>query len=247
VRVPPYTTRILLGSGAGLIWLWIAGPRRGFSRRDLTGLIWVVALGALAGGRLGYGLEHLPYFTQNPAHLPNVFEVGGLDGVGAWLGGLCGAALWIRVSPPSYRPTLEILIPTALLVAAGAWWACAHRGCAWGREVRPAPQRFGWLISEGPDLYHTLAPRFAVQQLSALLAAGSALLSMLVQRCALLLAALYAAATGALSHLRADPEPLVGGLRLDSLLLYGLALSFVMLHVRARGSPERHAAAVKGH
>ncbi|MFP4344031.1 MAG: prolipoprotein diacylglyceryl transferase family protein [Anaerolineales bacterium] len=247
MRVAPYTARIILGTGAGLVWLWYAAPRHGFSRRALTGLVWLAALGALLGGRLGYVLEHLLYFRENPAHLLNLLEVGGFDGAGAWWGGLCGVGLWTLRRAPACRPTLTLLIPAALLVAAGAWWGCADRGCAWGQEVRSAPRGWGWLVREGPDLYHTLAPRLAVQHLGALLALGGALSSMFLRSHALLVAALYAAATSALTFLRADPEPLVGALRLDFVLLLGLALFFVTLQLTGRESRRQREKIAKRH
>lgn len=214
---PPYAARLALGVSLGLFWLWILGPRRGFSRHYLTPLLWSVALGALLGGRLGYLFLHPPYFTRHPLDALALREVGGLAGWGAWLGGSSAAVAHALRRGYDPTATLGILAPAALLVAAGGWWGCADAGCAWGREAFTAPPRWRWLVMEGSDLYHTFAPRYAVQRAEAVVALGAAALASSGRRAAFLAVAAYMATSALLTLLRGDGVPALHGWRLDAL------------------------------
>ncbi|MGC9399779.1 MAG: prolipoprotein diacylglyceryl transferase family protein [Anaerolineae bacterium] len=226
-RIWPYTWRVGAGLALALLWLWGAAPSYGLERRRLTVTLWLLALGALAGGRLGYTLEHLRYFRARPEEVLAFRQTGGFHGVGVWVGGglVLAATLGRRSSERKVWKTLSWLTPAALLVAAGAWWGCADAGCAWGREVLTTPDWLRWAIVRLPDLYHTIRPRYPVQMaaaLSALLAAG---LAALYPRFALLCGAGYMLSVAALGVLRADTAPIIGGVRLDSWLHLWLALT----------------------
>ncbi|HXK41609.1 MAG TPA: prolipoprotein diacylglyceryl transferase [Anaerolineae bacterium] len=212
-----YTLRVLAGLLAGVMTVWILGWRQHLEPRRLTALVWVVLLGALLGGRASYVAQHAAYFAQHPVEAGLLWRVGGLDGPGAWAGGLAAATLWSwRARFPLWQ-TWSLLAPLGLLLAAGEWWGCGDVGCAWGREVTttvPLWQR--WLVHETPDLYHTFAPRYAVPWLAAGVAALVGGLAALWPRHAIGAVALYLAGMAALTLLRADPAPLVGNLRLDT-------------------------------
>ncbi|RLC90462.1 MAG: hypothetical protein DRI37_01365 [Chloroflexi bacterium] len=231
--VQEYTLRIGGGVLAGLLWLWIAGPRRQFTHSQLTGLLWAVAAGALLVGRVGYVAENVAYFAQHPLDVVRPWSVGGLHEIGTWLGGLAAAGIWAFRAKQPWMAVFTLLAPAALLVAAGGGWGCAAAGCAWGREALSVPDSQRWLISNGPDLYHTVMPRYPVQAAGALWALALALAAMFVRRCGLLAVSLYLAGMAALTFWRGDPVPMLGSQRLDTFLYLGLALSLWFLQWRA--------------
>ncbi len=231
--IPLYTLRVTLGAALGVLWLWWAAPRRGFSRARAAGLLWSVAAMALLAARLGYALGQPAYFRAHPADLWRLTAVGGVHGASAWLGGLLAAWIWARWADRAPTEVWNLLAPASLLVAAGAWWACLDRGCAWGRVALSSPPGWRWAVAELPDLYHVVMPRYAVQTLGA---AGALLLLPLAlgeRRCAGLAVALYLVGAAALTHLRADPVPQLGPYRADLLLNVALALGLWGTYWRA--------------
>lgn len=228
--IEPYTLRILIGTTAALLCLWLRAPAYGLSRRAAGGWLWGMALAALVSGRAGYVLGNLRYFSQQP-HA--ILRPGGMQGGAALLGSLLVALLWARGARRPFNALLAWLTPAILLIAAGAWWGCASVGCAWGRVVFFPSDQNPWYVTPSPDIYRNVLPRYAVQALGALCAlllAGGALLARARAAAAL---ALYAAAAGALTFLRADPVPLIAGLRVDSLQDVGIAWA-ILLSLRPR-------------
>lgn len=223
--IPEYTLRVLGGLLPGVAWVWYTGRQQSIPHRQIALLLWATLIGAILGGRLGYVAQNMAYFAQQPGDAASLWRVGGLDGPGAWVGGLAAALLCAWRMHASARQILEHLVPLALWLSAGAWWACSDAGCAWGREVTGAIEPWQrWLIRELPDLYHTFAPRYAVQLLAAGGALGLAGMLALWKGHNLAIIALYLAGISALTLLRADPVFLVGKLRLDTLLYGALAL-----------------------
>jgi len=227
-----YTLRVLSGLLPGVIWVWGVGRRQGYPSQQLTILLWATLLGGVLGGRLGYGAQNAAYFTQNPGDFILLWRVGGLDGSGAWLGGLAAATVYAWYTRTPAREILQLLVPLALLLSAGAWWGCEYTGCAWGREVSSVAESWQrWLIRELPDLYHTLAPRYAIQLLAAGWALGLTGILALWRGHSLTILALYLAGLSALTLLRADPALSIGNLRLDTIVYGALALGGGLLEI----------------
>jgi len=242
-QIWPYTQRIVAGVALALLWIWMMGPRRGFDRRRLIGLVWLLALGALLGGRLGYVLENVRYFTDRPGDVVAVRQIGGLHGAGAWFGGAFALIVWSRLRGEALFSLLQLILPAALLVAAGAWWGCADAGCAWGQEALSAPSALRWLVVDAPDLYHTVKPRYAVQLIAALVALLMAGLAMLFPGRSYLFVAGYLLGAAGLGLLRADPAVMIWGYRLDgwmrlalTIFLMGLCLKDSMVDVQPVGN-----------
>ncbi len=231
--IHPYTLRLSLGVLLGAAWLIWRAPRWGVSRAAIPALLWMLLASTLLLGRLGYVLGNPLYFSQNPGAILALGRVGGLYGGSAFVGGLL-AAMWFvrRVHLPLAR-LLTWLTPAVLLTAAGAWWGCAAAGCAWGQDaVTPV-----WLIAETRDLYGLLASRYATATLGmgwALLMVGAAVA---LGRCGGAALALYWVGEAALTTLRADPVPLWGAYRVDTLL--SLTLAACLWCVFWIGRPQR--------
>ncbi len=230
--IPGYTLRISCASLVGLFWVWVMAPRRGYTRAQLIGALWATASGALLVGRGGYALTNAAYFAQRPLDLFRWRQVGGLEGLGAWLGGLIAARLWVHWRGGEWEELLRLLAPAALLVRAGGWWGCAAAGCAWGREALSAPAWLQWAIVEAPDLYQTSAPRYAVQLAGTSWALCGAGLAMLLNRYSAAWLALYMGGAALLTYFQAPPAHLVGQYRLDFLFDLALMISFLYLQMR---------------
>lgn len=229
-----YTLWALLGVLGGSVWLVARAPHFSMSRAALPGLLWAVAVGALLAGRIGYVAGHGEYFAVHLGQILAPWRAGGLYGGSAWLGGLLAVLLYARWQHRPLCELLSLLAPAALLVAAGAWRGCAAAGCAWGKEALLAPRWAGWLVVDAPDLYHTLAPRYAVQALGVGWALATAALAATLRRCGGLAVALYLVGEAALTAWRADPMPVVGPFRVDWLLDVGLAALLWIVQWRYR-------------
>lgn len=231
--IPGYTLRISCAALAGLLWVWMMAPRRGYPRAQLLGALWAITGGALLVGRGGYALTNAAYFAQRPLDFFRWRQVGGLAGLAAWLGGLIAAWLWIHWrGGGEWEELLRLLAPAVLLVTAGVWWGCAAAGCAWGREALSAPAWLQWAIVEAPDLYQTSAPRYAVQLAGASGALCGAGLALLLNHYSAAWLALYMGGAALLTSFQANPVSLVGQYRLDFLLALALMLFFLYLQVR---------------
>ncbi len=200
-------------------------------------ILWATSIAAIIMGRCGYVVGNWPYFAQNPPAILQLRKVGGLHGGSAWVGGFLAAGLWTLLrSKPHPRGIYGVmdviarLSPIALLTAAGAWWGCADVGCAWGQETWRV---FTWwqriIIVEAPDIYHTVLPRYAVQNLGMLWALTMALVAMTIPRCGVLAVAGYLLGEAALSQMRGDPVPMLGPYRVDLLLNLGLSLTLWLM------------------
>ena len=242
-----YTLRLGCSIVLSLIWLWFAAPLFHIERSYLIKLVWVLSILALVCGRLGYVLMHITYFSQNPLQLFQLHRTGGIHGESSLLGGLIGLGIWAahrnrrllagekvptthdaQSFSQSFEYLLALFTPAILCVAGGAWWACMQTGCAWGRAINLYDARFHWLLISGPDLYHTIRPRYPVQLLGIMWALVTATLSAIrshhVYHGTLTLM-LYCVGATVLTLLRGDSVPTVGQLRVDTIQNIGIAFT----------------------
>ncbi len=221
-----FAAAIIVACLAGLIWLgqsdqWgkdrrSAGPRLSPVERIDGALI---SLGAgLLGARIASALTHWGYYSDHVWESAWFWQ-GGLS----WVGGAIGATIGLLVYAGVRRkPVLALsdgmAVPLALF-SIGAWVGCLVDGCAYGRQAS-----FGWLTPASPDLLGNIAPRWPTQTAGALL--GVALLVALltlnrrkvrpgVLGC--LAVAVLSGGSFALEFVRADPTPVVIGVRLEAL------------------------------
>ncbi len=228
-----YTLKVAAGALVGLVWLWQQAPRAGVDRRIMRFWVCGVALAALIAGRVGYALANTAYFAQHPALLLRLDRVGGLHGSSAMLGALLVIVLWSIVAHRPVSTLVNSLSPAVLFVAAGAWWGCMDAGCAWGREIVPLTDGARWFTALLPDIYQTVMLRYAVQPMGAVWALALALLAAALGKYGGLALALYWLGSAGLTLLRADPlpllrSPIVGNLRLDTVLDLVLAISIAL-------------------
>lgn len=225
----PFTLFIALALLAALLWLAVAR-----SEQD-PGAAIDAALAATAGalflGRAGFVLFQLSYYSQRPAEIAWFWQ-GGLSAFGAVLGALLALAAYAQLTRGSLLRLGDRLILPAQLPAFAAWLGCLLEGCAYGFKLAAS----SW-VPPTPDLLGVAQPRWPVQSAGALATlAGLVLLLSLRRR----LGSGFLLATGLTYHgavllllslVRADPVPLLAGLRSDALggsalLLIGLALLF---------------------
>lgn len=219
------TRKVLIKNLAKLNSFISAPPSPRWTSWMTLTFVWIISTAALTMGRLGYVVGNWPYFSQSPSSMIQLRRVGGLHGGSAWMGGILAAGLWARTQRRFASDTVAHLAPLALLTAAGAWWGCADVGCAWGQEAWQGLTKVQRLIIvEAPDLYHTMAPRYAVQNLGLIWALAMALCAMLIPQCGALAVAAYLLGEAALTQLRGDPVPMLGSYRVDLLLSLSLAL-----------------------
>jgi phosphatidylglycerol:prolipoprotein diacylglycerol transferase len=123
-------------------------------------------LGALVGGvvvgRIFHVLLSWDYFRFNVQEAFNV-SAGGLDWHGAVLGGLFGLYLITRWRKASFRDLLDPLTPALPLVGMAAWWGCLASACGYGQEVDNLSRYPAYAVTEAPDIFGIVAPRYNTQ------------------------------------------------------------------------------------
>lgn len=168
---PALLTLAILAGFAALI-------RAGRSQPPRDALPWVDAglgglIGGLVGGRLAHVLLHAAYFRYHTAEAFDL-RAGGLDWHGALAGSLIGlllAARWRRVPLRPALAALALIWPLALILG---WAACRAAACGYGAEVWTLADHPAWAVSELPDRYGDIVPRYNAQVFG--MALGAALL-----------------------------------------------------------------------
>jgi prolipoprotein diacylglyceryltransferase len=197
-------------------------------RQERRGVWLDVCLGALAGGivvaRLFHVLLHWDYFADNIGEAFRL-NAGGLDWHGAVLGGLIGlwlAARWRKLRFPAALDALTLALP---LLALASWAGCLASACGYGAEVDTLAHYSPFVVSETPDIYGIVAPRYNTQLFGILLALGLLLITVLlfwrgwlVLRRFWLVLALLSLCLFVIGFYRGDAVPLIAGLRADQWL-----------------------------
>lgn len=229
-----YTLKVVAGALIAGLWVWQRAPRAGFDRRAMRFWICGVAMTALLGGRVGYILGNATYFAQHPALSLRLDRVGGLHSGSAMIGALLMTGVWAAATHHSVSAIVSFLSPAVLFVTGGAWWGCWDAGCAWGHEALAATDGARWFIALLPDIYQTVALRYAVQPLGAVWALILALLAIALGKHGGVALALYWLGSAGLTLLRSDPTPLIitltgDNVRLDTILDLALAIGIILL------------------
>lgn len=194
---------------------------------------------ALVGGRLAYVAANWTYYQ---AHINEAWLVwrGGLSYHGALAAGLLALWAWCRRQALPFARIAGLLAPAMALWSAFGWLACYLEGCAYGRETF-----LSLLASDLPDSYGVYGVRYQTQLSGLLLSILALLLVWALRRrlkpLALFWLALFLLSAGrfAVSLMRGDAMPLLGGIRLDTLLDGTLTLLSALLLLRSTGRKQR--------
>jgi prolipoprotein diacylglyceryltransferase len=218
-----------VGIGAALGMLQVV--RQAPAARQLD---WALAgLGVLASGLLGaralYVFLHPQFYSADPWSALRLWE-GGLSWPGGLLGALLAALLARFVLEAPLAVTADRLAPLLIPVAAMCWLGCAAQGCAYGKLLA---QDNHWSMPV-IDIYGQLSYRWPLQYAAAISLVLAILWVEGLTRDARQ-PGIYAAVTSftlalhtlVFSYWRADPLPLVNGLRLD----YAAAIGLMALSV----------------
>ncbi|MEW6568472.1 MAG: prolipoprotein diacylglyceryl transferase family protein [Chloroflexota bacterium] len=228
-----YSFLLTLGFAGSLLWLaWGRQDRETLRHVDAA----LVALaGGLVGARLGFVLTHLGAYVARPLEALWFWQ-GGLSWAAGALGAVLAVVAFAVIHRFSFWPVADALAVPAALMALVSWTGCLLDGCAYGRRTdagpftTPTPDLFGWTTARWPTQAVGIAASTATlifalwlqnQRLPSGVAAG------------LVLACLAAGAL-ALAFTRADPVPMLWGLRADAVgSAVVLALSLGMIGARA--------------
>ncbi len=206
-------------------------PPQTHLRRDDVLLIGLAVLpGAVAGGRLVYGLIHLDYYTHSPAALTDP-SLGSLSLSGAVLGGaITGAAVAHLLGPSLGRWLRAATVPMLLAVGVGKAVAILGGEGQGAPTDGPFAVRFGgagpWpdpaaaLVASHPSqLYEAVATGIVLLIVALLWASGRARSGQLLFGTAL---ALWALARFAVAFTWRDPA-IAGPLRAEQLVCLAIA------------------------
>jgi phosphatidylglycerol:prolipoprotein diacylglycerol transferase len=235
-----YAFPILLGLGSALGLAWTASRVRAKDGRGIIDAGLVALAGGLLGGRVSYVVVHWYYFNARLGEIPQI-QLGGLSWAGAALGGVLSLLAFAALTHRPAGEHLDALLPLATVVAVSAWLGGWLDGVAYGGGSQGVPARDEW---------GTLASRFPVQLLGAMLTLG--LLALLDWRqprksgpgvMALQWGLGFSMLMFGLSLLRADPAPNWLGFRLDAwaaiFLLTACMLGFVVYKDTGKGIKEK--------
>ncbi len=210
-----------------------------------------VGIGGLVGGLIGARAVHVilfwDYFRENPVEITQVWA-GGLAWHGALIGALALGYVTARVRRVQIGPLSDALALAFPVGAALAWIGCLMSNAAYGQEVRSLADYSPLVVSELPDIYGAVAPRYNTQLFGvawSLLALALAALLMWrgawSGRRAWAVLAFYSLGALLIAGLRADPMPAWAGLRadqwLDAAVMVGWGVAWVVAsRTRPRGT-----------
>ena len=96
----------------------------------MIGVGWAIA-GGVVGARLFHVLDHLPYYSENPAEAFAIWQ-GGIAVYGGFVGGVLAGALAARALGIPVWPVLDAAGPGMLVGQAIGRLGCLVNGDAWG-------------------------------------------------------------------------------------------------------------------
>jgi phosphatidylglycerol:prolipoprotein diacylglycerol transferase len=221
-----FAAAIIIACLAGLIWLgqsdqWgkdrrSAGPRLSPVDRIDGALI---SLGAgLLGARIAFVLSHWGYYSDHVWEFAWFWQ-GGLSWVGGAIGATVGLAAYAGARRKPILALADGLAVPLVLFSIGGWVGCLLDGCGYGRQAS-----LGWLTPASPDLLGNVAPRWPTQTAGAFLGVALLVVLFTLNRrksrpgvIACLAVAVLAGGSLALEFVRADPAPVIMGIRMEAL------------------------------
>jgi prolipoprotein diacylglyceryltransferase len=231
IPISIFSVMISIGVGLGLLWtVWPVSifPKIAKERLSLS----AIALGgALVGGRTGYILVNWLYFQRHVVEIPQVW-LGGFS----WTGSLSGALLIIFISThlrrTSFGDCSDGLLPLLSSITASAWLACWVTGDAYGHEVRawwgiPARDEWGLILTRWPTQLVGAISALGVQWIVDQLRVRKWITIPGLPSCFVI--AGLSLTILAISSFRADPVPVINGIRLDTWSSSGYLIFSILL------------------
>jgi prolipoprotein diacylglyceryltransferase len=128
-------------------------------------------VGAILVGRTAHVALNWTYFSDNLNETWRL-NAGGMDGLGALVGGVIGAALGAKWRRLPLKNTFDALTWALPLLAFAGWSACAASGgrCGFGREIQTLAYTSPLIAAELPDVFGIVVPRYQTQLWGAILA-----------------------------------------------------------------------------
>ena len=224
------TYSLLIGVGAlsGLLLACWRAPQKELSCYITAG-IWAL-FGVLIGSRAVAVAVNYGYYQTNPWEIIMVW-LGGLSGIGALAAGALSILIVSRWKNIHTGALADVLFPVAGALMVTSWLGCWLGSCAYG-----LPSDAWWALPMR-DEFGLLAKRIPVQMLGAI---STLSITWLLERWSKRLPVLglsaliglfaLSAEMFLLSFLRADPTPILYGLRLEA---WGAALLMLLSAVGA--------------
>ena len=223
---------LLTGLGASIgLWRVYRASAPADALKNLVSALFVL-IGALAGGRGAYIMVHRAYFAANP-ELGLRFWLGGFNGFGALAGWMLCGVLASLVLKRRVSGTLDLMSRLLLPLGVAIWLGLWGDGVAYGRTMLAG--QFGALAA--PDEGGLLQPRFPLQLVAALSLAAVLWLTERFTRGSKpgvrfgWTGLLLSVHTALICWFRADPAPVLAGLRQDFVTALGFAIGFVLILV----------------
>jgi prolipoprotein diacylglyceryltransferase len=231
--IPLFIFSVMTSIGVGLGLFWSVLPVSIFPKiaKERVALSAIALGGALLGGRTGYVLVNWPYFQE---HIPEISQVwlGGLS----WTGSLSGALIVIfvsaRIRKTPFGNYSDGLLPLLSSITVSVWLACWVTGYAYGQEVRtwwgiPARDEWGMVATRWPTQLVGAISALGVQWIMDQFRFRKWVTIPGITTC-LVIAGLSVTIL-VVSPYRADPVPMVNGIRLDTWGSGGFLLFSIIL------------------
>jgi len=223
-----------LALGAGLALTWYQARRASLAQIDVLDAALVAVLAGVIAARTAYVAMNWNYFGDHVEEIAQLWR-GGLSWHGGLIGGVIGAVVASTRRKLDVRAVFDVLTPGLMAGTALGWVGCFLAGVAYGREVFPSDP-WWFLAADLPDVYNLWNPRFPTQWLGAAWAAVCFIVASVcyarrrtkdqlnASRFAATMA-LYSAGMFALSFVRGDAVPMLGGWRIDQVMDTGVAVA----------------------
>lgn len=229
-----FTLILALGAGFGLLWVAASAPKAQRLHWLIAG--WTVLLGALMGARIGFVVEHLPYYSKHLNEIPQ-FWLGGLNWQGALAGGLIAPPLIASAVHWKLELVEEHLSRLVMPLGIAGWAGLWVSGLGYGTKLEGT---FWWAMpavdESGVVSLRTPLQPIAILSLAVFLGVLELWLHQRKQPSlrAPLTFLIFSADMLLLSFLRADPAPMLFGLRIETWLamiytLAGIAITIKVL------------------
>ncbi|MGH2652311.1 MAG: prolipoprotein diacylglyceryl transferase [Actinomycetota bacterium] len=111
LSVSPHGLGIALGYLLGGYWFFLpAAERRGIDQEQVHSMLVRGVIGAIAGARLAFVINHLGQYTDDPVEILKVWE-GGISLLGGITGGVLAAATRMRRDGISFWKVMDAVVP----------------------------------------------------------------------------------------------------------------------------------------